>query len=323
MSHRLQRTLERPVEVRGIGFLTGADIRLRFLPAPENYGLVFERLDLPDAPRIPAHLDFVLPRQRRTALGRGGAVVEMTEHVLAALAGLQIDNCLIQLDGPEPPGGDGSSLHFVRELLEAGLQEQSAPRHVLVLRHECRVTGERDGSVITAGPVPRRTLVITYELDYGPRSPIRPQWVTFEFFPEWFVTNIAYARTFLLAEEAAALRAQGYGTRVTERDLLIFGPEGVIGNELRAVDECARHKILDCLGDFALLGCDVHGHFRAYRSGHALNHAICRQVLAVHGRADGVVSPPTVSGNGLAANWTRERETTALGSQVDPAERAA
>jgi UDP-3-O-acyl N-acetylglucosamine deacetylase len=282
MVPRLQRTLERPAEVRGVGFLTGAEICLRCLPADENTGIVFRRTDLAGTPAIPARLDFVVPRQRRTAITCGGATVEMTEHVMAALAGLHIDNCVVELDAPEPPGGDGSSLHFVRALLDAGIVEQSAPRDVLVVRQESRVTGEQDGSEITAGPVPRHTLVITYELDYGPRSPIRPQWVTFEFSPELFVTNLAYARTFVLEQEAAALKAQGYGTKLTEKDLLIFGPQGVIGNELRASDECARHKILDCLGDFALLGCDLHGHFRAYRSGHALNHAICHQIAATH-----------------------------------------
>jgi UDP-3-O-[3-hydroxymyristoyl] N-acetylglucosamine deacetylase/UDP-3-O-[3-hydroxymyristoyl] N-acetylglucosamine deacetylase/3-hydroxyacyl-[acyl-carrier-protein] dehydratase len=84
----------------------------------------------------------------------------------------------------------------------------------------------------------------------------------------------------VLEAEAQALKAQGYGSKVTAQDLLIFGSQGVIGNELRAWDECVRHKVLDCIGDFALLGCDIHGHFRAYRSGHALNHAICRQVAA-------------------------------------------
>ena len=207
MPHRLQRTLERPAEVRGVGFLTGGDITLRFLPAAEGFGIAFQRTDVVGSAPIPARLDFVIPRQRRTAISLCGATVELVEHAMAALAGLQIDNCLVQLDGPEPPGGDGSSLHFVRALLEAGIVEQAAERDVLLVRQESRVTGEKDGSEIAAGPVARRTLVITYELDYGPRSPIQPQWVTFEFSPELFVTNLAYARTFVLQQEAAALKA--------------------------------------------------------------------------------------------------------------------
>ena len=106
--------------------------------------------------------------------------------------------------------------------------------------------------------------------------------MTFEFSPESFVTNLAFARTFILESEIAALQSQGYGSRVTSADLLIFGSAGVIGNQLRIADECVRHKILDCIGDFALLGCDIHGHFRAYRSGHNLNHDICRMVVEAH-----------------------------------------
>ncbi len=281
MTVRRQRTIARPAAVSGFGFLTGAMISLRFLPAEDNTGVLFQRIDLPGTVPIPARLDYVVPRQRRTAISRQGATVEMVEHVMAALAGLQIDNCLVQLDGPEPPGCDGSSLDFIRALLDAGIVDQSSDRRLLVISQDARVHGERDDSEIAASPVSRRTMVITFELDYGPRSPIRPQQLTIEFSPELFVTNLAFARTFVLEAEAEALRRQGYGTKVTERDILIFGPQGVIGNSLRAVDECVRHKILDCVGDFALLGCDVHGHFRAYRSGHALNHAICRQVAAL------------------------------------------
>lgn len=280
MSVRVQRTLAQPAKVRGIGFFTGADVTMRFLPTPEHHGITFQRVDLPGTVPIPARLEYVVPRQRRTAISNGNSTVEMTEHVLAALAGLQIDNCLVQLDAPEPPGGDGSSLHVVQALLDAGIVEQSAPQPLLVIPHEVRTGSEDAGSQIIAGPIPRRLLAITYELDYGPRSPIRPQLLTVEFNPELFVAGLAFARTFVLEQEVAALKAQGYGTRLTEKDLLIFGADGPLGNELRAVDECVRHKILDCIGDFALLGCDLHGHIRAYRSGHSMNHAICREILA-------------------------------------------
>ena len=279
MTPRRQRTLTRPAEYSGFGFLTGAEITVSFLPADENFGIRFQRTDLKGTEPIPALLENVIPRQRRTAISNGAATVELIEHSMAALAGLQIDNCLVRLNGPELPGADGSCQPFVQELLKAGIVEQSAPRETLVIRSDSRAT-MADGSEISAGPVFHRTLVVGYELDYGPRSPIKPQLLTFEFSVEHFVRDIAYARTFILQSEVAALQSQGYGSRVTEKDLLIFGPEGVLGNELRAPDECVRHKILDCIGDFALLGCDVHGHFRAYRSGHNLNHSICQQVRA-------------------------------------------
>lgn len=282
MQPRLQRTIARPAEYHGFGFLTGADVTLRFLPADENTGIQFQRVDLSGTRPIPATLDSVVPRQRRTAISNGAATVELVEHVMAALAGLQIDNCLVQVNAPECPGGDGSCLDFVKVLLDAGIDEQSAQRDLIVIHESTSVRGGDDHSEISAGPVFRRTLVVSYELDYGPRSPIKPQLLTFEFFPESFVTNVAYARTFILESEIAALKAMGYGSRVTPADLLVFGAEGVIGNELRAPDECVRHKILDCIGDFALLGCDIHGHFRAYRSGHNLNHEICRQIARSH-----------------------------------------
>lgn len=278
MYQRFQRTLNRPATYQGFGFLTGAQVSLTLLPANEDFGIQFQRVDVAGSEPIPATLDFIVSRQRRTAISRGGVTIELIEHVMAALAGLQIDNCLVQLNAPEPPGADGSCLPFVQAILEAGIVEQTAKRQLLVVCQDAIVQSPADGSEISAGPVFRRTLVVSYELDYGPRSPIKPQLLTFEFTPETFVANIAFARTFILESEVAALKAQGYGSRVTEKDLLIFGPQGVIGNELRAADECVRHKILDCIGDFALMGCDVHGHFRAYRSGHNLNHAICQQV---------------------------------------------
>lgn len=282
MQPRRQRTIARPAEFHGFGFLTGADVTLRFLPAAENTGLRFQRVDLPGTEPIPATLDYVVPRQRRTAISNGAATVELIEHVMAAMAGLQIDNCLVQVNATECPGADGSSLGFVQTLLDAGIVEQSAFRDVLVVHEACLARGDDDRSEISVGHIFRRTLVISYELDYGPRSPIKPQLLTFEFSPEAFVTSLAFARTFILETEITALKSQGYGSRVTPADLLIFGPTGVVGNELRAPDECVRHKILDCIGDFALLGCDIHGHFRAYRSGHNGNHAICRSVAEAH-----------------------------------------
>ena len=123
-------------------------------------------------------------------------------------------------------------------------------------------------------------LIVTYHLDYGSSSPIPPQTLTVEVTPEFFLQEIAFARTFVLESEVHALRAAGYGARVTEQDLLVYGENGVIGNQLRATDECVRHKILDAIGDFALLGCDLHGHITAWRSGHSLNQQLALKLEA-------------------------------------------
>jgi UDP-3-O-acyl-N-acetylglucosamine deacetylase len=223
-----------------------------------------------------------VPRERRTAIERHGVVVEMVEHVMAALAGLGVDNCIVEVNAPEPPGLDGSCRGFTDALLSAGVVELNELRPVLLIERPLRINAAEQASQIEAAPLHRPTLAITYQLDYGPKSPIRPQQLTVEISPESFLAELAYARTFVLDTEVAALRAQGYGRRTTYRDLLVFGPDGVIENRLHAPDECARHKLLDCLGDLALMGCDVCGHIRAYRSGHGLNREMARRLLQTH-----------------------------------------
>jgi UDP-3-O-acyl N-acetylglucosamine deacetylase len=280
MQGRRERTIRKSVEVQGVGFLTGRDVTLRFLPAAARSGLQFLRADCPGTSAVPARIEYTVPRERRTAISHQGVTIEMIEHVMAALAGLQIDNCLVELDAPEPPGMDGSSLAFADALLSAGAVEQSARRELFV-RGPTSVATERgrDRSEITYRPVSRPTLAISYHLDYGPRSPIRAQELTVEITPESFLSQLAFCRTFVLEQEAHQLRAAGYGARTGPKDLLVIGPDGPIENTLRVSDECARHKILDCLGDFALLGCDIQGHFCAYRSGHHLNREIVRKLL--------------------------------------------
>lgn len=275
---RQQRTISHTADVCGVGFLTGADVHLRFRPAPAGFGLVFQRIDLPGSPVVPAMIDYAVPRQRRTAIEHNGGGVEMTEHVLAALYGLQVDNCLIELNAPEPPGGDGSSLLFAEALLNAGIEEQHAPREVFVVDDPAVASDPLGRSEVTAVRSESGGYEISYRLDYGPDSPIPPQTATVEIRPETFMEELAFARTFIQESEIKALKAQGYGTRTTARDLLVFGFDGPIDNEVRSPDECARHKILDCVGDFALFGCDVVGRFSADRSGHELNREIVRRL---------------------------------------------
>lgn len=274
MQHRSQRTISRPAEVCGVGFITGVDVRLHFLPAPANHGITFRRVDLHGSDPIPARIEYAIPRQRRTAIAKDGAVVELTEHVLAALAGLQVDNCRIELNAPEPPGCDGSSLAFAEAILEAGVVELGVPQPRWIVNANDRVVSDDGKCELTARPLARPSLAIGYQLDYGPRCPIQPQNLFVEITPESFMSELAFCRTFVLESEVVALKALGYGTRTTYRDLLVFGPDGVIDNELHLPDECVRHKILDCLGDFALLGCDIQGRFEAFRSGHELNRDI-------------------------------------------------
>lgn len=280
---RPQRTLRQSVETQGVGLFHGLDVRVRFQPAPANHGIQFQRTDIDGASPIPARIEFVTASQRRTVVAAHGVQVEMIEHVMAALAGLRIDNCLIAVDGPELPGFDGSCREVCDLLLAAGIKEQDELRECVSLTMPVRIRSETDDAELVARPMNRHGLAITYQLDFGDRAPISPQNLTVEITPETFVREIAFARTFVLQAEIAALQAAGYGQRVTYQDLVVFDSDGrAIDNELRAADEPVRHKILDCLGDFALLGADLRGYFNGYRTGHRHNHELIRRVLLTH-----------------------------------------
>lgn len=273
---RPERTLAGVAEVQGIGFFHGADVCVRFLPAAAGSGIAFERCDLPDRPRVPARIGNVIPTQRRTTIRRGPASVEMIEHVMAALAGLQIDNCLVQIDAGECPGCDGSSRPFVEALDRAGTVEQETPRQALVVDQPLSV--QEGDAIVAVYPDHAGRLTLTYHLDYGRSAVIPAQSCCIGLSPESFRDEVASSRTFLLETEATALRAAGIGVRTTHTDLLIFGKDGVIGNQLRYPDECVRHKVLDMVGDLALLGLDLQAFVVAHRSGHHTNAMLVRKL---------------------------------------------
>jgi UDP-3-O-[3-hydroxymyristoyl] N-acetylglucosamine deacetylase len=274
IAHRYQRTIARPADIEGVGFLTGATVHLRFLPAPEDTGILFRRTDLKPAATIAAHVDQVVGTKRRTILGRGKAQIGLVEHVLAALAGLRIDNCRIELDASEPPGLDGSALGFVKVLQDAGIVRQSEPHEVFAVDEPIVV--EHEGATLALYPSDSDELTVSYTLKYDDGAPISRQSRTATITPEHFAAEIANARTYIFESEAAELRRQGIGARTKVTDLLVFGPDGPIDNPLRHADEPVRHKILDVVGDLALFGRDVRGHVVAYRSGHALNVELVR-----------------------------------------------
>jgi UDP-3-O-acyl N-acetylglucosamine deacetylase len=275
---RQQRTIAQPVAVEGFGYWSGRDVRVEFRPAAAMTGVVFVRDDLPGAPRIPAAVAHRVEIPRRTALSCNKANVEMIEHILAALAGLAIDNCEVRVNQPEMPGCDGSSQPYVEALDRAGVVLQDAMRDQLVVREITRLGNE--DSWIEARPASTPGLSIRYRLDYGPNNAIGRQTLTLTVNPKTFREQLANCRTFMLKEEADWLLEQGLGARASMQDLLVFGDTGPIDNTLRFADECVRHKILDMVGDFALAGCDIVGQFVAYKSGHRLNAEMVRVLLA-------------------------------------------
>jgi UDP-3-O-[3-hydroxymyristoyl] N-acetylglucosamine deacetylase len=266
IQERRQQTIAKPVEVQGTGYVTGRHVRLRFRPAPASTGVVFVRTDLGAQACIPACVENVTGTARRTTLGQPPIQVGLVEHVLAALMGLRIDNCYVDLDAPEPPGLDGSAQSFVNALLQAGTVLQAERRAIWATDKPIRY--EAQDAVITLHPAENLDLRISYLLDYGHESPIPWQMCTQTITPGDFRSQLAGCRTFVTDQEAIALQRQGLGSRTGVTDLVVFGKNGPIQNRLRFANEPARHKILDIIGDLSLIGCDVRGHVVAYRTGH-------------------------------------------------------
>jgi UDP-3-O-acyl N-acetylglucosamine deacetylase len=264
--------------VAGFGYWSGRDVEIEFRPAPPGTGITFVRSDLGRPRRIPADVRQRIEVPRRTTLAGDGAQVEMVEHALAACYGLAIDNCEIWINSSELPGLDGSCKQIVEALAEAGVAEQPAVRRRLVISDVTRV-GD-DETWVEARPAKAGGLTVKYRLDYGSNNPIGRQTIELKVTPKSFREELASARTFLLAEEAQWLRERGLGARVTNQDLLVFGPEGPLDNELRMENECVRHKALDLVGDLALAGCELVGHVIAHKSGHRLNAELVKILLS-------------------------------------------
>lgn len=276
-----QQTIAQPASIEGRGLFLGQPASVRFRPAPVNHGVVFIRTDVSEngePVRIPAVVNHVTKRPRRTALRRGPATIETTEHCLSAVAGLGIDNLIIEINGPELPGLDGSAQPFVEALLQGGLLEQEQPRRPLVITEP--VVVEDGDSMVAALPADKPCMQVIYDLDYGTSNPIGKQLYAFTSDNGDYVHNIAPARTFCLEAEAVALHKAGLATHLTVDDILVIGEGGPLGrNQMRFDDEPVRHKIVDLIGDLSLVGCPIRGRIVAYKSGHSLNHMLARKLV--------------------------------------------
>jgi len=276
-SKPLQRTIAHSVEVSGRGLFTGEACRVRFGAGEPDAGVVFWRTDLPEPVRVTAHVANLAKRPRRTTLLNGTTAIETVEHVLSAISGVGLDNVVVEMSGVEAPGMDGSPKPFVESLLSAGVAEQEAAPEVYAITEPITVS---DGdAMITALPGDGEFLDILYDLDYSAHPSIGRQVMAFRLGADDYGQELAPARTFLLAEEAEQLRAQGLGPHLAERDILVMGPAGPIDNELRFPDEHVRHKICDLIGDLMLFGRRLRGRIVAHKSGHSLNHRLVRRLV--------------------------------------------
>jgi UDP-3-O-[3-hydroxymyristoyl] N-acetylglucosamine deacetylase len=273
-----QRTLRQAVQAVGVGLHSGVRARLRILPAEPDTGIVFRRTDLPDPRPIPARIEYVCDGTLATTLEREGQRVGTVEHLLAALAGLGIDNALVELDGPEVPILDGSAAPFVFLLRAAGMRELAAPRPCLELILPVEVV--EDGRRARLEPCPDFEVSFTIDFDHPlGRGDCARASVTVD--PESFAAEIARARTFGFARDVEALRACGLILGGSLDNAILLGERTVLNPEgLRRPDELVRHKILDAIGDLALLGALLRARYIGDRAGHRLNHRLLRSLLA-------------------------------------------
>ena len=267
---RNEHTIAAECEVAGRGYWTGIPVQVRFRPAEAGSGIRFVRTDLHGAPWCDANAQYSCGQSMRTNLRRDNATFQMVEHVMGALYALEIDNCIVETDAEEMPGLDGSSGPYVNALQTVGMVMQAAARKRYIVDRVFRI-GEQK-SWIEVSPSQGECASFEYRLDYGDTSPIAAQTCSHLLTPINFCRELACARTFVTADQAASLRASGIGTHVTNQDLVVFDIDGsVIENQLRYPNECARHKTLDLIGDLAMAGVDLVGKFVSFRGGHQLN----------------------------------------------------
>ena len=275
-----QRTLRSPATVTGRGLFTGLPVTATLRPAPADHGVQFRRTDLEGTDPIPATVEYLVDTPRHTSLKLGDAEVQTVEHCLSAIAGLGVDNVLVELSNLETPCGDGSAMPFVDAIQAAGFEELDAPRRSLTLTEP--VTVREGDAMIAALPNSGAGLDLLYDLDYGDLNPIGRQLQVFALDDDSpYIRDIAPARTYALLEEAEAMRERGMFSHLSPKDMLVLGEHGPIDNELRFTDEPARHKLLDMIGDLSLIGRRLNARIVARKSGHALNHRLAREILAV------------------------------------------
>ena len=269
-----QTTISQTIEISGIGLHTGVEVNLALKPAPENTGYIFVRTDLDDF-EIPASVEYISHCSYATTLMRKGVVLSTCEHLLSALRGSAVDNCFIYLDSIEIPILDGSSEVFLDLIERAGIKEQNAPRHFLkVLEKVVYEQGDRKMSI-----EPSDKYEIECLIDF-PHPLINRQTYNFEMKNGSFGREIASARTFGFTTEIEMLRKANLALGGSLDNAIVLTPDGMLNeSSLRYENEFVRHKILDIIGDFALLGMPFLGKLKAEKSGHSLHASLMSKLL--------------------------------------------
>ena len=269
-----QQTIRRSTSCAGIGLHSGRKVTLSLKPAPANFGVRFRRSDLGDF-EVPATVEHLGGINYATGLTRDAVRIDTVEHLMAALASLGIDNAIVELNSPEVPIMDGSAAPFIYLIQEAGVKPLPATRRFMkILRPIALSHGDKRIALY-----PSYHFKVTYSIAYD-HPLLRQQSRTMRVTESVFVDDIAPARTFTFLKEVEQLRQHGLALGGSLENAVVIGETGVLNSALRFADEFVRHKILDAIGDLALLGHPVIGHLVAHRGGHGLHTAFAAQVMA-------------------------------------------
>lgn len=274
----LQRTLKNTIRATGVGLHSGEKVFLTLRPAPVNTGIVFRRVDLDPVLEVPARADLVTETTLCTGLSCGAARVQTVEHLLSALAGLGIDNAWIDLSAAEVPIMDGSAGPFVFLLQSAGVQEQDAPKRFIRIKRTVQV-GDGD-KWARLSPFDGFRLEFTVDFNHPaiPRSQSR---AVVEFSSANYIAEVSRARTFGFMRDLEYMRERNLGLGGSMDNAIVLDEYRVLNEDgLRYADEFVRHKILDAVGDLYLAGLPIIGSYEAFKSGHALNNQLVRELLA-------------------------------------------
>jgi UDP-3-O-[3-hydroxymyristoyl] N-acetylglucosamine deacetylase len=274
-----QKTLAKSASCFGIGVHSGRKVRLNIHPAPINHGIKFKRTDLSEGRSIPALFSRVVDTSLATVIGQDGCIVSTIEHLMAAFSGLSIDNALVELDSYELPIMDGSAGPFTQLIKSAGIKNQNAPRFFFVAKEP--IILEENGKSVGVYPASERR--ITYTITFN-HPLVQTQSFSIDLSADEFENKIARARTFGFYHEIEYLKKFGLARGGSLDNAVVLDREKILNpGGLRYPDEFVRHKILDCIGDFSLLGMPIMGHIKVYKSGHAFNHEFLKEFLTRKG----------------------------------------
>ena len=272
----LQRTLKKEINCFSVGLHTGRKINMKILPAPVDTGIIFIRKDLPDAAPIHASYDNVCDTTLATTIGSNGVTVSTVEHLLSAFSGMGVDNAIVELDSFEVPVMDGSALPFVNMLKIVGTRVQKKNKKLLIVKKPVSVNNG-DGSAMF---MPSDEFKITYEIDFK-HPVIGRQSYDMTFTDEVYEKEICAAQTFGFLKDLEFLQAKGLALGGSLKNAIVLDDKKIINKEGQRIENVfVKHKILDAIGDLFLLGMPIIGHFIAYKSGHALNNRLLREMMA-------------------------------------------